>query len=258
MMNLSDNCNDYMMSSSFYAEMPHESKEKMNQPNTMKEMPEAERPYEKCEKMGAEKLTDVELLAVLLRTGSRGENAVSLARRILYGAEDKGILGLHQFSLERLRKIKGIGRVKAVQISCILELARRLSKASYSEMLSFSQPETIARYYMEDLRHEKQEVMKLLMLNSKARLIGETNISKGTVNSSLITPRELFIEALQKDAVSIVLMHNHPSGDPTPSREAMLTTKRILDAGALIGIELLDHIIIGNNCYISFREEGIL
>ena len=117
MMNLSDNCNDYMMSSSFYAEMPHESKEKMNQPNTMKEMPEAERPYEKCEKMGAEKLTDVELLAVLLRTGSRGENAVSLARRILYGAEDKGILGLHQFSLERLRKIKGIGRVKAVQIS---------------------------------------------------------------------------------------------------------------------------------------------
>ena len=111
---------------------------------------------------------------------------------------------------------------------------------------------------MEDLRHEKQEVMKLLMLNSKARLIGETNISKGTVNSSLITPRELFIEALQKDAVSIVLMHNHPSGDPTPSREDMLTTKRILDAGALIGIELLDHIIIGNNCYISFREEGIL
>lgn len=100
--------------------------------------------------------------------------------------------------------------------------------------------------------------MKLLMLNTKSRLIGETNISKGTVNASLITPRELFIEALQKNAVSIVLMHNHPSGDPTPSREDMLITKRILDAGALIGIELLDHIIIGNNQYMSFREEALL
>lgn len=224
----------------------------------MKEIPEAERPYEKCEKLGAGRLTDVELLAVLLRTGTRGENAVSLARRILYNAGESGILGIHQFSMERLKKIKGIGRVKAIQISCISELAKRLAKASYSNTLCFSRPDTIARYYMEDLRHEKQEVMKLLMLNSKAKLIGEANVSKGTVNSSLITPRELFIEALQKDAVSIVLMHNHPSGDPTPSREDMLTTKRIQDAGALIGIELLDHIIIGNNCYISFREEGIL
>ena len=102
------------------------------------------------------------------------------------------------------------------------------------------------------------EHMKLLMLNSKAKLLGETNISKGTVNASLITPRELFIEALQKNAVSIIILHNHPSGDPTPSREDMLTTKRILDAGALIGIDLLDHIIIGNNCYMSFREEGML
>ena len=112
--------------------------------------------------------------------------------------------------------------------------------------------------YMEDLRHEKQEHMKLLMLNSKAKLLGETTISKGTVNASLVTPRELFIEALQKNAVSIIILHNHPSGDPSPSREDMLTTKRIQDAGALIGIELLDHIIIGNNCYISFREEGML
>ena len=100
--------------------------------------------------------------------------------------------------------------------------------------------------------------MKLLMLNSKAKLIGESDISKGTVNASLITPRELFIEALQKNAVSIVIMHNHPSGDPTPSKEDMLTTKRIREAGLLIGIELLDHIIIGNNCYMSFREEGVL
>ena len=125
-------------------------------------------------------------------------------------------------------------------------------------MLCFQSPATIAQYYMEDLRHEKQEHMKLLMLNSKSMLIGESDISKGTVNASLITPRELFIEALQKNAVTIVIMHNHPSGDPVPSQEDIYTTNRIKKAGELIGIELLDHIIIGNNCYISFREQGML
>ncbi len=238
--------------------MSCESKDKMNQTNTIKEIPKKERPYEKCEERGSASLSDEELLAVLLRTGTRGENALALARRILYHAGETGILGIHQFNMERLMAIKGIGKVKAIQLSCISELAKRLSKASYQEALCFSEPGSIARYYMEDMRHEKQELMKLLMLNTKARLIGETNISKGTVNASLITPRELFIEALQKNAVSIVVMHNHPSGDPTPSREDMLITKRILDAGALIGIELLDHIIIGNNQYMSFREEGLL
>ena len=181
-------------------------------------MPRDERPYEKCSRLGAEHLSDVELLAVLLRTGTRGENALELAGRILYHAGGIGILGIHQFNAERLKQIKGIGNVKAIQISCISELAKRLAKASYQD----------------------------------------TVCSKGTVNASLVTPRELFIEALQKNAVSIIILHNHPSGDPSPSREDMLTTKRIQDAGALIGIELLDHIIIGNNCYISFREEGML
>lgn len=230
----------------------------MNQSNTIREMPRDERPYEKCSRLGAEHLSDVELLAVLLRTGTRGENALELAGRILYHAGGISILGIHQFNAERLKQIKGIGNVKAIQISCISELAKRLAKASYQDTVCFTDPKTIAQYYMEDLRHEKQEHMKLLMLNSKAKLLGETTISKGTVNASLVTPRELFIEALQKNAVSIIILHNHPSGDPSPSREDMLTTKRIQDAGALIGIELLDHIIIGNNCYISFREEGML
>ncbi len=230
----------------------------MNQNNTMKEIPGMERPYEKCERRGAESLSDAELLAVLIRTGTRGENALELSERILYRAGEKGILSIHQFSKERLMRIKGVGRVKAIQISCISELAKRLAKTSAQELLSFQNPDSIAKYYMEDLRHEKQEHMKLLMLNSKAKLLGETTISKGTVNASLITPRELFIEALQKNAVSIIIMHNHPSGDPTPSREDQLTTRRIQEAGALIGIDLLDHIIIGNNCYISFRKEGML
>ena len=224
----------------------------------MKEIPDMERPYEKCEMRGAENLSDAELLAVLLRTGTRGENALELSSRILYHTGETGILGLHQFDRERLMRIKGIGKVKAIQISCISELAKRLSKACAQKTLSFSNPDSIASYYMEDLRHEKQEHMKLLMLNSKSKLIGETEISKGTVNATLITPRELFIEALQKNAVSIIIMHNHPSGDPSPSREDKLTTRRIREAGALIGIELLDHIIIGNNCYVSFRKEGML
>lgn len=230
----------------------------MNYSNKMKALPSVERPYEKCISMGAGYLSDKELLAVLLRCGTPGENAMELASRILYQQDEEGIIGIHNLSLEKLLRIKGIGKVKAVQILCISELAKRLAKASARERLCFDNPETIANYYMEDLRHEKQEQMKLLMLNSKSMLIGESIISKGTVDASLITPRELFIEALQKNAVTIVIMHNHPSGDPTPSEDDILTTKRIKTAGQYIGIELLDHIIIGNNRYVSFRESGML
>lgn len=224
----------------------------------MKKIPDMERPYEKCQKFGASALSDAELLAVVLRTGSHGENVIGLAQRILYRSGEDGILGLHRFSMEQLVKIRGIGKVKAIQLICILELARRLSKASVSESLSFTSPASIAEYYMEDLRHESQEVMKLIMINSKGRLISETEISKGTVNASLITPRGIFIEALLRQAVAVVAMHNHPSGDPTPSSEDILLTKRIKEAGSIIGVELLDHIIIGNNCYVSLREKGIL
>ena len=224
----------------------------------MREMPKDERPYEKCARLGADSLSDVELLAVLLRTGTQGENAVDLARRVLYHAGENGILGIHQFNVERLKKIKGIGQVKAIQISCISELAKRLSKASYEETVCFTEPKTIAQYYMEDLRHANQEQMKLLLLNTKSRLIGETDISKGTVNSAVISPRELFVEALLKNAVSIVLLHNHPSGDPTPSKADVLITRRIQEAGRLIGVELLDHIVIGDNCYVSLREKGLV
>ena len=226
---------------------------------TMKELNMEERPYEKCERFGPENLTDSELLAVLLRTGTRGENIVELAKRILYSDQFQGgLLGIHRWSFEQLTRIKGIGKVKATQILCLCELAKRLSKASAGPELNFNIPSTIARYYMEDLRHQKQETMKLLLLNTKSRLIGETDISRGTVNTSVISPRELFVEALQKDAVSIILLHNHPSGDPTPSREDILVTRRVYEAGMMIGVELLDHIIIGNNCYSSMREQGIL
>lgn len=224
----------------------------------MKEIPDMERPYEKCLRHGTAGLSDAELLAVILRTGSRGENVVELSQRILYHSGGNGILALHQFSVEQLMKIRGIGKVKAIQLSCISELSKRLSKAAAGESFSFSSPDSIAEYYMEDMRHESQEVIKLIMVNSKGRLIGETNISRGTVNASVITPREIFIEALQRQAVCIILMHNHPSGDPAPSEEDLILTRRIKSAGLLIGIALLDHIIIGDNHYISLKEEKLL
>lgn len=238
--------------------MSYESKDKMSQSNTMKMIPDAERPIEKCISRGAGSLSDVELLAVLLRTGVPGENVLELSRRILYDSGEDGILGLHQFSMEQLMKLHGIGKVKAAQIVCIAELSRRLTKARASETLKFSSAQSIAQYYMEDLRHKKQEIMKLLMLNTKGKLLGEKEISKGTVNASLVTPREIFIEALEKEAVGIVLLHNHPSGEPWPSEDDIILTQRIKMAGELIGIALLDHIVIGNNCYVSLAEEGLL
>jgi len=231
----------------------------MREYNTMKEMRTEERPYEKCLKYGANNLTDVELLAVLLRSGTKGVNSLDLARNILESqAGEESILNIHQLTLQTLKKIKGIGKVKAIQILCLSEFAKRLAKASAKEGLIFNLPSTIAEYYMEEMRHQKQEHMKMLMLNTKSKLIGESNVSKGTVNASLVSPRELFIEALECNAVSIILLHNHPSGDPTPSKSDIMLTKRVKEAGDLIGIELLDHIIIGNNCYVSFAEEQLL
>ena len=231
----------------------------MTKYETVKSMCAEERPYEKCQRFGADNLTDTELLAIILRTGTKGQSALDLARKILNANTSyRGLMNVHQLSIEDLQRMHGIGPVKALQIRCLSELTKRLAKASGVRNLNFSNPKSIADYYMEDMRHLKQERMKLLMFNTKTRLLGETDISKGTVNASLISPRELFIEALQKNAVTIILLHNHPSGDPAPSKEDILITKRIKDAGSLIGIQLLDHIIIGNNCYTSFIEEGFM
>ena len=158
--------------------------------------------------------------------------------------------------MEQLLQIRGIGKVKAIQILCLSELAKRLSKAEAQSGLNFSAPETIAQYYMEDMRHRKKEALKLLLLNMKTKLIGESELSLGTINTTLVSPREVFAEALRRNAAAVILLHNHPSGDPTPSREDVLATRRVIDAGKIIGIELLDHIIIGDNCFISLRDKG--
>nr|WP_317281970.1 DNA repair protein RadC [uncultured Sellimonas sp.] len=223
----------------------------------MKKLLKEERPYEKCGRFGAESLTDIELLAVMLRSGTKGENALETARKILYPEGMQGGLSkLPSCSKETLKKVPGIGEVKAIQILCLCEMAKRIAKEKAKEPLCFDRPDTIAKYYMEDMRHLKQEELKLLMLNTKSRLIGETCITRGTVNMSVISPRELFIEALLKNAVMIILLHNHPSGDPQPSREDILVTKKIAKAGELIGVTLTDHIIIGDQSYVSLAEKG--
>ena len=222
-------------------------------------MPKDELPYEKYRAKGEGTLSNQELLAILLRTGTPRENALALAGRLLYGQPGrKGLKGLCSLSREELLAIHGIGEVKAMQLRCICELSRRLAKESAGPAAVFDSPEAIAGYYMEDMRHKGQEELVLLLLNGRNHRIGEKVISIGTVNGAMITPREIFLEALRFQAVNIVLLHNHPSGDPTPSEEDILLTRRVLRAGELLGVTLLDHIVIGDCRYISLKERGIL
>lgn len=225
---------------------------------TMKELYKEERPYEKCLKHGTKALSDAELLAVVIRTGTKGENVCQLAGRILSLPGYEGLRGLNRISLERLCAVKGIGQVKAIQLKCLAELAGRMAKAEAAKRLCFRTPETIADYFMEDLRHAEQEELHALFLNTRNMLLKEKLMFKGTVNASLVSPREIFMEALECHAVQLILIHNHPSGDPTPSREDILMTGRISKTGDMLGIKLLDHIVIGDHCYASMREQGTL
>ena len=218
------------------------------------------RPYEKFAKFGVENLTDSELLAIIIRCGNKEEDAETLAARILSLADSQngGLLGLYSISMEQLLKWKGIGRVKATQIKCVMELCNRIAKEKASNDLQFDKPATVADYYMEHLRHLDKECVLLLCLDSKGNLKKEITLSKGTVRASLLSPREVFIETIKAEAVYIMLLHNHPSGDPTPSKEDIEITKNMERLGRLSDIPLLDHIIIGDNCYTSLKELGYL
>lgn len=231
----------------------------MHNSNRIKDLPPERRPYEKFINHGPESLTDSELLAIIIRTGSKGQQSIELADKILsYHNNEKGILNILHLNFNELLKIKGIGRVKATQIKCVAELSKRISKTRAHKELTFSHPTTIANYYMEDLRHCEREQLLLLLLNTKNVLIKDIILSKGTVNASLISTREILIESLKYDAVYIILLHNHPSGNPEPSKEDIINTHRIKAAGDLIGITLIDHIIIGDNKYVSLKEREIL
>lgn len=226
---------------------------------TVKGLPETERPYEICEKMGASGLSDAELLAVIIKCGTKEMTSIDLAKELLRFHEGcPGILGLNYMTLQEFMQIKGIGKVKAIQLSCVAELSKRMAGTRRNPGITFKNPETVAHYYMQDLRFLTTEQVRLLMLDAKSRLIKEIILSSGTVNASFSHPRDIFLTAFRHDAVSIILLHNHPSGDPTPSREDIHTTKRILEAGQIIGISLMDHIIIGDNTYVSLKELSLM
>ena len=208
--------------------------------DTIMEMPDYQRPYEKCLREGEQSLSDRELLAVILRCGVQGSSSLTLADKILNLSKQtgySGLLGLFHISMQELMKIHGIGKVKAIQLKCIGELSKRMATAAAKPELSFHHPVTIAKYYMERLRHEEQELLYCMMLDGHNHLSGEQLLSRGTVNATLITPREVF--------------------DPSPSQADLDVTERIYHCGELLGIHLLDHIIIGDHRYVSFREKGI-
>ncbi|MCD2491044.1 DNA repair protein RadC [Lacrimispora sp. NSJ-141] len=227
--------------------------------NTIRELPASERPYEKCMALGPAALSDAELLAVILRTGTKGQGALQTARHVLsLNPSVDGLLGLHHLNVREFQSIPGIGKVKAIQLSCIGELTKRMSRKSIDREKAFVSPGAVAAYFMEEMRHKEKEELRVVLLDTKSRFLHDLVISMGTVNSSLVSPREIFLEALKYQAVSIILLHNHPSGDPDPSKEDILVTRRVYEAGRLLGISLADHIIIGDNCFISLKERGIL
>lgn len=215
-------------------------------------------PYEKFEKYGAGALTNAELLAIIIRTGTKDLTSIEVGKQILSLGSDSGqahgILSLQHLSIAQLMTVKGIGKVKAIRLKCITEFSKRIAMENFKTGIRFDMPSTIADYYMEQLRHLEVEQVILVMTDSKNQFLEDCILSSGTVNMSLISPREVFMTAIKTQAVNILLIHNHPSGDPTPSKEDIEITKRIHEASQIMNIPLVDHIIIGDNTYMSLKE----
>ncbi|MBR4341595.1 MAG: DNA repair protein RadC [Lachnospiraceae bacterium] len=226
---------------------------------TIKELPESERPYEKCEKYGPQVLTDSELLAIIIRSGSQNERSTELAHKILRMNGNRfGISVLNHVSFKELTAVKGIGRVKAIQLLAVAELSKRMSMDIKRDAIEFGNADSVAGFFMERMRHLETEQTRLVLLDMKMKMISEKVIFEGTVGMAPMEAREILREALRADAVSFILLHNHPSGDPTPSSTDIKTTGRIKEAADLVGIKLKDHIIIGDNCYVSLKKSGLI
>ena len=217
-------------------------------------------PYEKFLALGPKALTEEELLAIILRTGTKNTPALKLAEEILSKASGKeeGLNGLHHLSVQELMEIPGIGEVKAVKIKCMAEMAIRMARHKAAAKLKFDAPETVADYYMEEMRHQEKEKILLLLLDNRLQLIEEYMISLGTVNASLLSTRDVFVKALTCRASSFMLLHNHPSGDPAPSRNDIQITQKMKEAGELMDMPLIDHIILGNGTFISLKKEELI
>ncbi|MCM3704434.1 MULTISPECIES: RadC family protein [Cytobacillus] len=222
----------------------------------IKDFPQDERPRERFIQNGPESLSNHELIAILLRTGTKDESVLQLANRLLTHFE--GLRLLKDASLDEITAIKGIGSAKAIQVLAAVEIGRRISKLTYDDRYSIRSPEDGANYVMHEMRFLSQEHFVCLYLNTKNQVLHKQTIFIGSLNASIVHPREVFKEAFRRSAASIICIHNHPSGDPTPSREDIEVTKRLAESGKIIGIDVLDHLIIGENKFVSLKEKGYL
>ncbi len=217
-------------------------------------------PYEKFISYGADTLTDSELLAIIIRTGTHHMSAKELSEEVLKatGKYGNGLLGLYHIPIQELMQVKGIGKVKAIKLKALAELCTRMAQTKAKKRLSFIDPCSVADYYMERFRHETVEHILLLLFDSGMHLLEEQLLSTGTANASLLSPREVYICAFRSQATHMILLHNHPGGNPAPSNNDIKITDRILAIGKTIDIFLLDHIIIGDNNYFSFKESRLI
>lgn len=222
----------------------------------IREMPAEERPRERLWTYGAGAVSTAELIAIQLRTGTPEVSALGLAEKIL--SQFGGLRGVANTSPEALSRIKGIGSVKAIQIAAAFELGKRLAVLSLEDRPTIRNPQDVANLLLPELRDAKQEHFKALLLDTKNRVQKVVTISKGSLDESIAHPRDVFREAISANASSIIVAHNHPSGDPTPSPQDKSVTLRLVECGTLLGIEVLDHIIVGDNRFVSLKERGIL
>ena len=222
----------------------------------MREYRKEEKPRERFLQDGPESLSNQELFALLLRTGTKEESVLQMANRLLDAFEELRLL--KEASIEELTAIKGIGEAKAIQLLAAVELGRRIHRVNNQERYVIRSPEDGAKYCMEDMRFLTQEHFVCLYLNTKNQVLHKRTIFIGSLNASIVHPREVFKEAFRRSAASIICLHNHPSGSPDPSKEDIEVTKRLVECGKIIGIDLLDHIIIGEHKYVSLKEKGYL
>lgn len=225
----------------------------------MKELPISERPYEKLEMYGASTLSNAELLAIIIKSGTKDESSVTLAQKILSLGKSKNckednLKFLQELSIEEFMKIKGIGKVKAIQLKATCELAKRISKPIKEIKIKIKTPEDIANLFMDELKTEKREIVKVVIMNSQNVILKIQNISQGGTSSVQVNTKDILMEAVKIGAPKIIVIHNHPSGDAKPSIEDITFTKRLEKAAEILGVLLLDHIVIGYNQYTSIKS----
>ena len=225
---------------------------------TIKRLPTSERPYEKLEMYGSKMLSSAELLAIIIKNGTKEKTAIDISNELLSENDNNNFSFLVDKSLEDLQKVKGIGKVKAIEIKAVCEIAKRMSFPQDYSKFTFKNPEDVATFMMENLRFEKTEKVKVLILNIKNKILKIIEVASGGTNAAYLNPKDVLIDAVKMGAPKIILVHNHPSGDSTPSLSDYEFTESVERAGKLLGIQLIDHIVVGNGNYKSiFRERNI-